>query len=212
MNCYYRAMLGLFQRGRAVEKYHHETMHRLKTFATSRSMVTWLDMIQSGVSLYHTSAFDEQLRHSLAHKCFHALQRVICIVTTHLGLRIKESEFRGFVFGLTFLMRSGVCMQGVDIPPRYAELSDVLPSEAFMTESRLFRAKLQTLKPVLNLCSDTRPRRVCKHFSTTVCLSRDVKSNSTRRVCMIQSPNADTLRFKPNHYTTHDLQATRRLQ
>lgn len=133
---------------RSIDKYHQDIMRRMKMSMASTSTVSsticWLDIIQWGGSLYQTCAFDAPLRQSIALSCIRILQRVICIVTTHLGLRIKDSELRGFVFGLMFLMRSGVCMQGINILPCYTMLKNILPSEAFMTEFRFFRAKYIT--------------------------------------------------------------------
>ena len=87
-----------------------------------------MDLIQYGIVHYQTLTFDETYRRNLAAKCLKRLQRVICAVTIHLGLRIKDSELRGFVFGLMFLMRSGVCMQGIEILPSCHELTGILPS------------------------------------------------------------------------------------
>lgn len=132
------------QRKRSIEKYHQDTIRHLKEMTGSEDRLTWLDIVQRGTTLYQTSAFDESLRQTLANKCLWILQRVICTVTMHLDLRLKDSELRGFVFGLMFLMRSGVCMQGIQILPCCHELKHVLPSEAFMIEFRLFKAKYIT--------------------------------------------------------------------
>lgn len=132
------------QRRRSIDKYHQETVRRLKNKSLPDKTVSWIDVVQWGVNLYQKLAYDKHERQRLATYCLHVLPRVVCIVTTHLGLRIKDCELRGFIFGLIFLMRSGVCMQGIQILPQCLALNDVLPSETFMTEFRFFRAKYIT--------------------------------------------------------------------
>jgi hypothetical protein len=131
----------LLQYKRAKDKYHQECARRWKAFQLKAVNFSWIDVVQLGIILYQTVPFDEKFRYSIAQTCCDILQRVICIVTTHFDLRIKDSELRVFVFGLMFLMRSGVCMQGVSILPRIKELETILPSEALMTEFRFFKAK-----------------------------------------------------------------------
>ena len=86
--------IAYLQRKRNIDKYHQETLRQLKSNLASNKLFTWLDIIEKGVTQYQTPIFNEKHRQHLAAKCLQHLQRIICVVTVHLGLRIKDSELR----------------------------------------------------------------------------------------------------------------------
>ena len=132
--------LALFEHQRKVQKYHAFVTQSLRGYCGANLV----HIIQQGVHLYGQSKFDMATRECLASKCAAAIQRIICVSQDSLGLVIKESELRNFVFGMIFLMRSGVTMQNVPLLPQIEHLNDVLPSENNVGRFLKFRSKCIT--------------------------------------------------------------------
>lgn len=132
--------LAMFEHSRKLQKYHGMISRKLRTSAC----VNLLALMQSGIHLYTNVVFDAVLRKKLAATCASVIQRVMCVCECSLDLRVKDSDFRNFVFGMIFLMRVGVTMQNIQILPQFSELIDVLPIENNLQRFMNFRSKCIT--------------------------------------------------------------------
>ena len=132
--------LAVLEHERRIRKYHSMIAKTLR----SERIVNLMQLVQAGVCLYTRSVFERRGRERLAVRCTALIQRTICICERNLDLVVKDSEFRFFVLGMIFLMRTGVTMQGLQILRCIPELKIILPSENNVCRHLNFRSKYIT--------------------------------------------------------------------
>ena len=132
--------LARYEHQRKLHKYHALIARTLR----EERHVDLVHIIQQGVHLYTDNIFDVRQRSRIAHTCSKAIQRTICVSQGSLGLTIKDSELRSFVFGMIFLMRNGVTMQNIQLLPCILPLRQILPSENNVGRFLKFRSKYIT--------------------------------------------------------------------
>lgn len=162
-------LLSVFEREKSLKKYHtwitrmckHTTRSQDRecytctasdshgTYSThsqhgSEHRVNMVQILQVGLHLYHTSHFNESLRKLVSKHCVNCIRHVMGIACNRLGLAVKDSEMRNFVFGMVFLMRSGVNLGTVCLLPICKHLKNMLPSENNVGKYINFKAKYIT--------------------------------------------------------------------
>ena len=81
---------------------------------------------------------------------------------------IRRNDMRVVVFGLLYLMRSGITIHEICVLPAISALHDMLPNESNLLKHHRFRSKFITDTEVTHApCAACRaPRRLCVHAET----------------------------------------------
>jgi len=85
--------------------------------------------------------FEGEYRSKIAEECVQQLRSTLPICNKHLNMNIKRSDMRTAVFGLLFLMRSGINIHDICVLPCIAALSDMLPNESNLMKYFDFKSK-----------------------------------------------------------------------
>lgn len=92
----------------------------------------------------HIPCFDLQSRKLLAENCFQHQLYVLTLLVRDFGMSLRVNEIRSVVFGMLYLMRFGVYVDGVCVLKKFDMLNDVLPNEAFLCKCVGLKPKLIT--------------------------------------------------------------------
>lgn len=87
---------------------------------------------------------EEGMRKRVVEEVASTVCRVINTCMHILKMPVRPSEVKILVFGLCYLMRSGVTLNGVSVIQRHPELEDLLPPENSLQSIFSFRAKFIT--------------------------------------------------------------------
>lgn len=85
--------------------------------------------------------FDIESRKRLCQKCCEQLKITIPICNKYLNMNIKKCDMRTIVYGLIFLMRSGIFIHDICVLPVLSELTQCLPNESNLLKYFGFRSK-----------------------------------------------------------------------
>ena len=85
--------------------------------------------------------FDHEARRRLAALCARQLTLIIAVCDKCMPGRFKKSEMRIIVFGLMYLMRTGVSIEYITVIPRVPSLTFLLPVESNLQRFFDFKAK-----------------------------------------------------------------------
>lgn len=77
----------------------------------------------------HEYSYNYKERTRVAHTCSEIILRACTYAIVVLSLSIREHEIPGFVIGMLYLMRRGVCIHGIWVLPQKKCLQDMLVSE-----------------------------------------------------------------------------------
>ena len=91
-----------------------------------------------------TYSYDEKLRRTTASGCVYYISNLIGIWITITKKKFKKSETKSIIYGLVYLMRTGVTVNGICILPRYDKLVSLLPPENMLGMYFDFRSKYIT--------------------------------------------------------------------
>lgn len=101
--------------------------------------------IQSALRLHEDrktyQPFDREQRLRLCAACCAQLRSTIPICNKFLKMHIRRSDMRVVVFGLVFLMRSGIYMHDICVLPSIPELMQLLPNESNLQKHFSFKSK-----------------------------------------------------------------------
>ena len=116
--------------------------------------------------------FDSKARHVLAKKCFRHVLYLLTMLVREFRMSLRVNEIKSVVFGMLYLMRFGVHVEGICVLKRFEELNTVLPAEAFLQ-------KCVGLKPKLITDTENRIKFCLRNISKSGLKSR-VTSNDKR--------------------------------
>ena len=85
--------------------------------------------------------FEEAYRTRIAAECMQQLRSTLPICNKHLNMNVKRTDMRTAVFGLLFLMRSGIYIHDICVLPCIAALGDMLPNESNLMKYFNFKSK-----------------------------------------------------------------------
>jgi len=132
-----------------VERLHH--IHKLTNSIQrginkqSSSCLNLLSIVEVSLNTNKETKrygeFDSEYRSKIAEECVLQLRSTLPICNKHLGMNIKRSDMRTAVFGLLFLMRSGINIHDICVLPCIATLSDMLPNESNLMKYFAFKSK-----------------------------------------------------------------------
>ena len=88
--------------------------------------------------------FDLKGRKVLAEKCFQHQLYTLTLMVREFGMSLRVNEIRSVVFGMLYLMRFGVYVEGVCVLQKFEELNSLLPSESFLQKCVGLKPKLIT--------------------------------------------------------------------
>jgi len=113
-----------------------------------RGMLSVLALIEDAVS-HNTdrkgySVFDHAGRQRVAESCVKQLRSTLPICNKFLKMNIKRTDMRSAVFGLLFLMRSGIHIHDICVLPSIPELLEFLPNESNLLKYFGFKSKTIT--------------------------------------------------------------------
>jgi hypothetical protein len=129
-----------------VERKHHvaKILTHIQRAVTGGN-VDIIDMIQAAVQstsekkLYKRFSLEERM--SVAAVCCKQLRSTIPICNLYLKMHIKRCDMRSVVFGLLFLMRSGICIFDICVLPSIVQLVQCLPNESNLLKFYEFKSK-----------------------------------------------------------------------
>ena len=149
-----------------LERAHHTTKigHAVQRASSRADALSVVDAIEHAL---RTTAerkrydeFDTAARSRVAAVCSQQLRSAIPICSKHLNLSVRRSDMRVVVFGLLYLMRSGVTIHDICVLPCIQELTQMLPNESNLLKYFAFRSKHITggvcCTPVLACCTRRR--------------------------------------------------------
>lgn len=88
--------------------------------------------------------FNYKLRQRVAAWCTAQLQCTIMKFHKQMRLNVKSNDLRNTVFGLMYVMRSGITIDNCRIMPRVPILNLILPAESLLDRCFNFKAKMIT--------------------------------------------------------------------
>lgn len=104
-----------------------------------------IDMIQAALQYTQEKklykSFNLIERKSIAVLCCQQLRSTIPICNMYLKMHIKRCDMRAVVFGLMFLMRSGICIFDICVLPSIVQLLQCLPNESNLLKYFDFKSK-----------------------------------------------------------------------
>lgn len=125
----------------------HSLLHtKIKKRKGPVNMVTLLESVIAEMlaSSKLAPTYNEPLRHKVLEKAVDNISFIINACIFHMGMPARDMETRILVFGLLYLMRSGVVIEGVQIIPRIPVLKTMLPAENILQPMYGFRPKYVT--------------------------------------------------------------------
>lgn len=88
--------------------------------------------------------FSYELRKRVAEWCISHLQCTVMKFHKQMRLNVKSNDLRNTVFGLMYVMRSGISIDNCRIMPRLSILNLILPAESLLDRCFNFKAKMIT--------------------------------------------------------------------
>lgn len=112
----------------------------------NKGQVNLLSVVQEVLARNHAPCVlqDQEMCERLVEQVSENICRILNTCMNVLKMHVRPSEVRVLVFGLCYLMRSGVNIAGVAVIPRHEELDEVLPPENALSGIFQFRAKFIT--------------------------------------------------------------------
>lgn len=129
------------------EHYTSKMSHTIQRVINSKSAGNRdaIDVIQMALRInddrkyYH--AYDAEKRKHIADICSQQLRSTIPICNRYLQMNIRRNDMRVVVFGLMFLMRTGICIHDICVLPSITELYQILPNESNLFRNFNFKCK-----------------------------------------------------------------------
>jgi len=150
----------------ALERGHHATKigHAVQRACSRADVLSVVDAVEHALRTVNErkryDPFDAAARSRVAALCCQQLRCAIPICSKHLNLGVRRSDMRVVVFGLLYLMRSGVTIHDICVLPCIDELCQMLPNESNLLKYYAFRSKHIT--GAFCACRLRLPRYACR--------------------------------------------------
>lgn len=140
--------LAAHEREHYVGKLGNSMQRIINTRQAAREPVHILDVLQASMraNTEHKryECFDRADRVRVAAACVQQLRTTIPICNRYLRMNIRRNDMRVVVFGVMFLMRSGICIHDISVLPHIPELVQLLPNESNLVRFFNFKSKFIT--------------------------------------------------------------------
>lgn len=160
----------------ALERAHHATKigHAVQRASSRADVSSVVDAVEhalrTATERKRYDHFDAAARSRVAAVCSQQLRSAIPICSKHLNLSVRRSDMRVVVFGLLYLMRSGVTIHDICVLPCIDELTQMLPNESNLLKYYTFRSKHITgvcAQCSLAVSAGSRADECCSHAQTS---------------------------------------------
>lgn len=124
--------------------------HMQQELMSSRNKkVNLVTMLESAIDAVNGSRvlqpkYERELRDAIVNECVDFICYIINASIFFFKMTTRASEVRILVYGLLYLMRSGVIVNGIQVIPRVAALTSLLPAENTLQSMHDFRPKFIT--------------------------------------------------------------------
>ena len=116
--------------------------------ASAQKLPTLVDVVATAVqgvgAQTDSKDFDRARREQLSTLCAEEIESLINKINKYVHFSFKHNDTRNTVFGLTFLLRHGVYVEGTCVVPRVNDLHLFLPNEGLLERCFGFRSKYIT--------------------------------------------------------------------
>ena len=134
----------------AAERSHHaarisHTIQRTLALAPAQQPGNLVDVLQTALATCaekkRYERFDRVARLQVSAYCSQQLRSTIPICNKFLKMNIRRTDMRVVVFGLMYLMRSGICIHEICVLPSVAALHQMLPNESNLHKYHNYKSK-----------------------------------------------------------------------
>lgn len=133
------------ERRHYIDKMSNNIQRKFNARTASKKHINVIKTIENVISATKERKryleFDYDTRKEVANICSLQLRSTIPICNRHLNMNIRRNDMRVVVFGLMFLMRTGICIHDIRVLPNLPDLVQFLPNESNMLKFFEFKSK-----------------------------------------------------------------------